>query len=142
MRSSLYAHFSETLTGLPTIRAYREQNRFIRFAFLNNFLISSILILILYEFLYCSINERFTDIENKAYFLTVVVQRWLGIRLESIANALIFFTSIFTVIERYKVDPAISGLVLSYALQVTGTFNWCVRQYAEVVSCVFYTFKL
>ncbi|CAB4387319.1 unnamed protein product [Rhizophagus irregularis] len=108
LRSSLYAHFSETLTGLPTIRAYREQNRFI------------------------SINERFTDIENKAYFLTVVVQRWLGIRLESIANALIFFTSIFTVIERYKVDPAISGLVLSYALQVTGTFNWCVRQYAEV----------
>ncbi|CAG8602800.1 21542_t:CDS:10 [Gigaspora margarita] len=62
LRSSLYAHFSETLTGLPTIRAYREQERFLRFS----------------------------------------------------------------------VVPSITGLVLSYALQVTGTFNWCVRQVAEV----------
>ncbi|GBB94362.1 hypothetical protein RclHR1_02340019 [Rhizophagus clarus] len=108
LRSSLYAHFSETLTGLPTIRAYREQDRFLR------------------------TNEHFIDIENKAYFLTIVVQRWLGIRLESIANILVFFTSLFTIIERFKVNPAVSGLVLSYALQVTGTFNWCVRQYAEV----------
>ncbi|CAG8455262.1 7608_t:CDS:2, partial [Dentiscutata heterogama] len=29
LRSSLYAHFSETLTGLPIIRAYREQERFL-----------------------------------------------------------------------------------------------------------------
>ncbi|CAG8720739.1 46294_t:CDS:2 [Gigaspora margarita] len=30
LRSSLYAHFSETLTGLPTIRAYRVQKNFLR----------------------------------------------------------------------------------------------------------------
>ncbi|CAG8547028.1 11089_t:CDS:10 [Funneliformis mosseae] len=108
LRSSLYAHFSESLTGLPTIRAYREQDRFLR------------------------TNEQFVDIENRAYFLTIVVQRWLGLRLESIASALIFFTSLFSVIGRYNVDPSITGLVLSYALQVTGTFNWCVRQFAEV----------
>ncbi|CAI2164333.1 9655_t:CDS:10 [Funneliformis geosporum] len=108
LRSSLYAHFSESLTGLPTIRAYREQDRFLR------------------------TNEQFVDIENRAYFLIIVVQRWLGIRLESIANTLIFFTSLFSVIGRYNVNPAIIGLVLTYALQVTGTFNWCVRQFAEV----------
>ncbi|RIB17409.1 P-loop containing nucleoside triphosphate hydrolase protein [Gigaspora rosea] len=31
LRSSLYTQFSETLTGLPIIRAYREQKRFLRF---------------------------------------------------------------------------------------------------------------
>ncbi|CAG8496995.1 12244_t:CDS:2 [Dentiscutata heterogama] len=67
LRSSLYAHFSETLTGLPTIRAYREQTRFLR----NN--------------------ETYLDIENRAYFLTICVQRWLSVRLETIANLLVFF---------------------------------------------------
>ncbi|KAF0367633.1 ABC transporter [Gigaspora margarita] len=108
LRSSLYAHFSETLTGLPTIRAYREQERFLR----NN--------------------EKFLDIENRAYFLTICVQRWLSMRLETIANLLIFFASLFSIVFRFSVVPSITGLVLSYALQVTGTFNWCVRQVAEV----------
>ncbi|CAG8585068.1 24520_t:CDS:2, partial [Racocetra persica] len=108
LRSSLYAHFSETLTGLPTIRAYREQERFLRS------------------------NEKFLDIENRAYFLIFCVQRWLSLRLEGIANVLILFASLFSVIFRFGVLPSITGLVLSYALQVTGTFNWCVRQIAEV----------
>lgn len=30
LRSSLYSHFTETLSGLPTIRAYRESPRFLR----------------------------------------------------------------------------------------------------------------
>ncbi|CAG8856668.1 8364_t:CDS:2, partial [Gigaspora margarita] len=54
LRSSLYAHFSETLMGLPIIRAYREQERFLR----NN--------------------EEFLDIENRAYFLIISVQQWLS----------------------------------------------------------------
>ncbi|CAJ0887453.1 10050_t:CDS:10, partial [Entrophospora sp. SA101] len=108
LRSSLYAHFSETLTGLPTIRAYRVQERFIR------------------------TNEKYTDIENRAYFLTITVQRWLGLRLEGIANVLIFFASLFAIILRHSTDPAITGLVLSYALQISGTLNWCVRQASEV----------
>ncbi|CAG8704303.1 27994_t:CDS:2, partial [Dentiscutata erythropus] len=108
LRSSLYAHFSETLTGLPTIRAYREQERFLR----NN--------------------ETYLDIENRAYFLIICVQRWLSMRLETIANLLVFFASLFSIIFRFTVVPSITGLVLSYALQVTGTFNWCVRQVAEV----------
>ncbi|CAG8620597.1 18107_t:CDS:10 [Acaulospora morrowiae] len=108
LRSSLYAHFSESLTGLPTIRAYREQERFIKD------------------------NEKLIDQENRAYFLTICIQRWLGLRLETIANLLIFFASLFSVIERTSVHPTIAGFVLSYALQVTGVFNWCVRQAAEV----------
>ena len=62
------------------------------------------------------------------------IQRWLGLRLEGIAACLAYFSSLFTIVQRFDTDPAISGLVLSYALQVTGTFNWCVRQASEVVS--------
>ncbi|KAF9163643.1 hypothetical protein DFQ26_002301 [Actinomortierella ambigua] len=108
LRSSLYAHFSESLGGLSSIRAYRVQDRF------------------------QEKNEHFLDLENRAYLPSLAIQRWLGVRLETIANTLVFCTSLFGVFGRYNVDPSTIGLVLSYSMSVTGTFNWCVRQYAEV----------
>ncbi|KAG0351394.1 hypothetical protein BGZ54_003269 [Gamsiella multidivaricata] len=108
LRSSLYAHFSETLSGLATIRAYRVQDRF-----MEN-------------------NEYFIDMENRPYFMSYSIQRWLGVRLETIANTLVLCTSLLGVCGRYNIDAATIGLVLSYSMSVTGTFNWCVRQYAEV----------
>ena len=50
LRSSLYSHFSESLSGLTTIRAYKETDRF-RLD-----------------------NERRIDVENRAYWLTVTNQ--------------------------------------------------------------------
>ena len=47
LRSLLYSHFSESLSGLATIRAYGEVERF------------------------CTDNENRVDIENRAYWLTV-----------------------------------------------------------------------
>lgn len=113
LRSSLYAHFSETLSGLATIRAYREQERFI------------------------GRNAYFIDLENRPYFISYSIQRWLGVRIETIANTLVFCTSLLGVCGRYDIDAATIGLVLSYSMSVTGTFNWCVRQFAEVVSFFF-----
>ncbi|CAG8537245.1 20906_t:CDS:10, partial [Racocetra persica] len=108
LKSSLYAHFSETLLGLPTIRAYREQGRFLR----NN--------------------EAFLDIENRAYFLIMCVQRWLSIRIGIITNILIFFASLFAIIFRFNIVPSITGLALAYALQVTLNFILCVKQFTEL----------
>ncbi|KAG0220544.1 P-loop containing nucleoside triphosphate hydrolase protein [Mortierella sp. GBAus27b] len=108
IRSSLYAHFAETLSGLATIRAYREQERFI------------------------NRNAYFLDMENRPYYLSYAIQRWLGVRLEAIANVLILSTALLGVCGRFTIATATIGLVLSYSMSVTGTFNWCVRQYAEV----------
>ncbi|KAF9120571.1 hypothetical protein BGW39_011263 [Mortierella sp. 14UC] len=108
LRSSLYAHFSETLSGLATIRAYREQERFI------------------------GRNAYFIDLENRPYFMSYSIQRWLGVRIETIANTLVFCTSLLGVCGRFDIEAATIGLVLSYSMSVTGTFNWCVRQFAEV----------
>jgi ATP-binding cassette, subfamily C (CFTR/MRP), member 1 len=51
LRSSLYAHFSESLGGLATVRAYGETERFIKQ------------------------NEIYMDRENRAYYLTGVSPR-------------------------------------------------------------------
>ncbi|KAF9203578.1 hypothetical protein BGZ49_006268 [Haplosporangium sp. Z 27] len=108
LRSSLYAHFGETLSGLATIRAYREQERFMER------------------------NAYFMDLENRPYFMSYSIQRWLGVRIETIANTLVLCVSLLGVCGRFKIAPATIGLVLSYSMSVTGTFNWCVRQFAEV----------
>ena len=50
LRSSLYSHFSESLSGIATIRAYREEDRFLKE------------------------NRDWVDIENRAYWLTVTNQ--------------------------------------------------------------------
>jgi hypothetical protein len=50
LRSSLYSHFSESLSGLATIRAYREEDRFLKE------------------------NRDWVDVENRAYWLTVTNQ--------------------------------------------------------------------
>ncbi|KAF9950159.1 hypothetical protein BGZ65_006824 [Modicella reniformis] len=77
---------------------------------------------------------HFIDLKNRLYFLSYSIQSWLGVRLENIANTLVFCTSLLGVCGQSEINPATIGLVLSYTMSVTGTFNWAVRQYAEVSS--------
>ncbi|KAJ3057372.1 hypothetical protein HK097_008467 [Rhizophlyctis rosea] len=108
-RSPLYAHVGETLTGLSTIRAYRDQSRFV------------------------SVNDTMIDANNSPYYLMLSAQRWLAVRLETLGTVLVFCAAAFGVISRTNenISTALLGLSLSYALQVTGTLNWCVRQFTE-----------
>ncbi|GAA5893310.1 uncharacterized protein JCM6883_007628 [Sporobolomyces salmoneus] len=108
LRSSLYAHFSESLGGLPTVRAYGELPKFIRQ------------------------NAEFLDIENRAYYLSVINQRWLGLRLDFFGSCLTFAVAMFSVGTAKSVSPSQTGLVLSYILTVSQAFSWMVRQGAEV----------
>lgn len=79
---------------MATIRAYREQNRFLKH------------------------NEDMIDIENRAYLLTIYNQRWLGLRLDILGSLLSFIVAIIAVTERYSISPSEIGLILSYILSV------------------------
>ncbi|KAJ3531396.1 hypothetical protein NM688_g7581 [Phlebia brevispora] len=108
LRSSLYSHFSESLSGLATIRAYGESQRFLED------------------------NQKRTDVENRAYWLTVTNQRWLGIRLDFLGILLTFVVAILTVGTRFSISPSQTGVTLSYIISVQQAFGWLVRQSAEV----------
>ncbi|KAF8962130.1 multidrug resistance-associated ABC transporter [Flammula alnicola] len=107
MRSILYGSFSETLTGLATIRAYREQNRSVKDA------------------------ETGLDMENRAYYMTISIQRWLAVRLDLFGNILIFGIGLFAAGFRHSVNPAKIGVVLSYTLSITQVFSQMVSQFAQ-----------
>ncbi|KAI9751310.1 MAG: hypothetical protein M4579_006126 [Chaenotheca gracillima] len=108
LRSVVFAQFSEALSGSACIRAYGLQQPFVK--------------------------KILTSLDNmdSAYFITFSNQRWLSIRVDCIANLLVFTTGILVVTSRFNVSPSISGLVLSYILSIVMMFQFTVRQLAEV----------
>ncbi|KAL0247372.1 hypothetical protein I308_104408 [Cryptococcus tetragattii IND107] len=107
LRSSLYSHFSESLSGVATIRSYGEIERFFED------------------------NIHRVDIENRAYYLTIVNQRWLGLRLDFLGSLLSFSVAIIVVCSS-SVSASNGGLGLSTIVSVQQAFSWLVRQIAEV----------
>ena len=49
---------------------------------------------------------------------TLIVLRWLALRLEFIGNFLIFFTALFGVIGRDGIESGLVGLSITVALEV------------------------
>ncbi len=110
-RSPIYAHFAESLSGLSTIRAYRQQDRF------------------------SLDNEWRVDANLRAYFPAISANRWLAVRLEFIGSFIILASAGFAIIAVSKgkgPSAGLLGLAMSYALQITQSLNWIVRQTVEV----------
>ncbi|XP_048588672.1 ATP-binding cassette sub-family C member 4 isoform X2 [Nematostella vectensis] len=110
-RSPVYSHLSTSLTGLITIRAFQAEQAFIRSY------------------------HAYTDFHTGSYFLFHTTQRWLGFRLDIICASfftLATFTSLFIVEGGLTISASVVGLCLTYATQLTGMFQWCIRQSAEV----------
>ncbi|KAI0035574.1 ABC protein [Vararia minispora EC-137] len=111
LRSYLYAHFTESLSGLPTIRSYGEIPRFI------------------HE------ENYYIDLENRALFLVVTNQRqvlWLAIRLDALGAVLTFIVAIIAVVGTSGISAAQIGLALTYVATVTQTASAVTRQQAEL----------
>lgn len=106
-KSPIFAHFSETLAGLSSLRAYRALTRFIGY------------------------NEENLDYNNRAYFSMVTANRWLSIRLEFLSTTVLAVCGLLVVLERGYISPSTAGLVLSYAFSVTSWLSWLVRTTAD-----------
>jgi ATP-binding cassette, subfamily C (CFTR/MRP), member 1 len=73
-RSPIFAHFQESLGGVSTIRAYRQQARF------------------------ALENEWRMDANLRAYFPSVSANRWLAVRLEFIGSVIILAAAVLATI--------------------------------------------
>ena len=57
---------------------------------------------------YIAENEKKIDLNQVCYYPTFVSSRWLSVRLETIANLIIFFTSLLAVISRHGCQMAVA----------------------------------
>ncbi len=106
-KSPIFAHLSESLAGLSTIRAYSAQARF------------------------AAVGEAKLDANVRPYWKFHLVNRWLGLRLDWIGTLLVAVTALVAVLTAGSVSPGLIGLAISYALSITGVLNWLVRGATE-----------
>ncbi|KAF9150322.1 hypothetical protein BG015_007856, partial [Linnemannia schmuckeri] len=106
-RSPILNHFNEALNGLPTIRAYGFEKRFLTKNLTNQ------------------------DNNNRTFILLWATNRWLHWRVD-IAGAMVAFTTGILILQNYgKIEPGWAALSLTYALMFTGTIVWLIRIYAQ-----------
>ncbi|XP_073087926.1 multidrug resistance-associated protein 1-like isoform X2 [Manis javanica] len=106
--SPVISHFSETLAGVSTIRAFGHERRFI---------------------------QQNKDVVNEnlvCFYNNVISNRWLAVRLEFLGNLMVFFAALLAVLAGNSIDSAIVGLSISYALNITQSLNFWVRKGCEI----------
>ncbi|KAI5452226.1 hypothetical protein NCC49_000792 [Naganishia albida] len=108
MRSYVYSAFGEQLSGVVSIRAYRQQQVF---------------------------SKRFSsalDNEGRFYYIIIFSNIWLSLRLDLLGSILILGIGIFGVLFRNDVSPAKLSAVLTYSLQTTQMFSQIIVTYTRL----------
>ncbi|XP_076117591.1 multidrug resistance-associated protein 1-like [Mytilus galloprovincialis] len=108
--SPIYSQFAETIAGTSTIRAYNQQGRFI-----------------------AESAERI-DEHKKAQNSARVVSQWLSVRLQFMGALILLFVCIFAVLGKATLSAGIVGLIITYALEITGCLQWVVRVISDLES--------
>uniref|UniRef100_A0A674PL73 ATP-binding cassette, sub-family C (CFTR/MRP), member 10 n=1 Tax=Takifugu rubripes TaxID=31033 RepID=A0A674PL73_TAKRU len=107
--SPIYSHFSETLSGLGTIRASGSCARFEEE------------------------NIRRLELNQRCQFLSKAAMQWLDIRLQLIGVAVVSSLSTIAVIQHQysSVDPGLVGLSLSYSLSITTLLSGLIFSFTQ-----------
>uniref|UniRef100_A0A8C6LRY5 ATP-binding cassette, sub-family C (CFTR/MRP), member 10 n=1 Tax=Nothobranchius furzeri TaxID=105023 RepID=A0A8C6LRY5_NOTFU len=107
--SPIYSHFSETITGLGTIRASGSAARFE------------------------GENTRRLEQNQRCLFLSSAAMQWLDIRLQMIGVAVVTGLGMIAVIQHQygSVDPGLVGLSLSYALSITMLLSGLIFSFTQ-----------
>ncbi|NXY66448.1 MRP7 protein, partial [Callaeas wilsoni] len=107
--SPIYTHFSETLSGLSSIRAMRATKRF--------------------ELE----NQQRLEQNQRCLFASNTVMKWLDIRLQMIGVAVVTAIAGIAIIQHQKQlgNPGLVGLALSYALSVTNLLSGLIDSFTH-----------
>ncbi|XP_069777327.1 ATP-binding cassette sub-family C member 8-like isoform X2 [Narcine bancroftii] len=109
-KSPVFAHFSETLGGLTTIRAYKLQDKFLQ-----------------------QMLEKI-DCNTVAFLYLNTMNRWLAIRLDTIGASVVFASAVCSLLTATfgYLQTGLVGLAIVYALKMSIYLNWCIREFADM----------
>ncbi|KAG8183008.1 hypothetical protein JTE90_017096 [Oedothorax gibbosus] len=108
-KSPVYSHFSETVCGLSTIRAFRAESRF------TEMIMTCI------------------DVNNTAFILVNCSNCWLGISLDYLGGFILYVATLSSMFASIygNVSEAFVGMSMTYTLLVPIYLNWVVRNLAS-----------
>ncbi|KAF9946186.1 Multidrug resistance-associated protein 1, partial [Mortierella alpina] len=107
-RSPLLQQFSETVSGVSTVRVMKGlSDRFIR------------------------LNETLSDAMVNRINMYLLMNRWIQVRLEFLGAFTVFAAAVLAVWNADRLDPSLVGLALSYALNMVAYIYYLVRTVSE-----------
>ncbi|KAJ1412625.1 P-loop containing nucleoside triphosphate hydrolase [Sesbania bispinosa] len=102
-KAPLIHHFSESIAGVMTIRAFRKQKKF------------------------CEENLKRVNANLRMDFHNYSSNEWLGLRLELLGSFVFCISAMFMIILPSSIiKPENVGLSLSYGLSLNSVLFWCV----------------
>lgn len=90
-RSPINSGLTESFSGAATICAFDRVQDFVRR------------------------NDELVEANQRYFYPELVSDSWLFSRLQTVANLLILFVALFSIVQRETIDPGLVGLSLSYA---------------------------
>ncbi|CRG87885.1 hypothetical protein PISL3812_04906 [Talaromyces islandicus] len=108
-RSPLYQHFSESLAGCVSLRAYAHATA--------SFTLQ---------------NRELVDAINQSFLLQWATQAWLTFRIDVLSSLVSFFTGVFVLLNSSRIERGSAGLVLTFAVSFTENVMWFVQVYSIV----------
>ncbi|XP_029387254.1 multidrug resistance-associated protein 7 isoform X3 [Mus pahari] len=107
--SPLYSHLADTLAGLPVLRAAGATYRFEEE------------------------NQRLLELNQRCQFASYATMQWLDIRLQLMGAAVVSAIAGIALVQHQQglANPGLVGLVLSYALSLTGLLSGLVSSFTQ-----------
>ncbi|CAK9681548.1 ABC transporter transmembrane region family protein [Candida parapsilosis] len=108
LRSFVYNNVNEVLSGMNTIKAYKDEPRF------------------------TELGDLLLNKANEASFVVNANQKWLGIQLDILAEIIVLIVSLLCVNRVFSINAAAVGLLMTYTLQVANELLNLVRTFTLV----------
>lgn len=106
-KSPIFVLFSETLTGLPVVRAFRHEKRFFNLA--------------------C----EYVDVMNRCHLYMWISNRWLNFRTQCMGACVSGCVAWFVVHQADNIGSTVAGLVLLNAMNFTDAITYMTRMHGE-----------
>ncbi len=107
-RSPIFQNFSETLSGVTTIRAYGMVDRF------------------------ANLNYKLLDTNTQAMATSRLVFRWASVRIGCLNGVISLAAAIFICLQRDTINPGLVGVSLSFALGIGGFLGFVLQIVTEL----------
>ncbi|KAH6571206.1 hypothetical protein BASA60_007281 [Batrachochytrium salamandrivorans] len=105
-RSPLYAHISETLVGLATVKAFRVEDRFVKR------------------------QRELMNLSNTPSMLKVLGSVWVNLRIEILASTVILVLVLIGTTS--DINSSQIGIALTYAIALTGLINLLLMAFSQL----------
>ncbi|ORY91324.1 P-loop containing nucleoside triphosphate hydrolase protein [Syncephalastrum racemosum] len=107
-RSPLFSHFSETIVGVATIRAFGVTRQFLQ------------------EML------KRVDTNARPFYYVWVANRWVSMRFSLLGAAINVFAGLLILASLDHLDASAAGFCLSFILMFSENLFWCIRRYTSM----------